>query len=54
LRRQRLVIRYHARTTDEGSERELSPQRLIHYRDNWYLDAWCQPLRRPSVMAGVD
>jgi predicted DNA-binding transcriptional regulator YafY len=18
-----------------------SPQRLIHYRDNWYLDAWC-------------
>jgi len=41
LRRQRLVIRYHARTTDEGSERELSPQRLIHYRDNWYLDAWC-------------
>ena len=19
----------------------VSPQRLIHYRDNWYLDAWC-------------
>ncbi len=21
--------------------REVSPQRLIHYRGNWYLDAWC-------------
>jgi predicted DNA-binding transcriptional regulator YafY len=19
----------------------VSPQRLVHYRDNWYLDAWC-------------
>jgi predicted DNA-binding transcriptional regulator YafY len=19
----------------------VSPQRLTHYRDNWYLDAWC-------------
>ena len=41
LRRKRLVIRYHARGTDETTEREISPQRLIHYRDNWYLDAWC-------------
>jgi len=41
LRRKRLVIRYHARGTDEISEREISPQRLVHYRDNWYLDAWC-------------
>lgn len=41
LRRKRLIIRYHARGTDEVTEREVSPQRLIHYRDNWYLDAWC-------------
>lgn len=41
LRRKRLVIRYHARGTDETTDREVSPQRLIHYRDNWYLDAWC-------------
>ena len=39
--RKRLVIRYHARGTDEVTEREVSPQRLMHYRDNWYLDAWC-------------
>lgn len=41
LRRKRLLITYHARGRDEESEREVSPQRLIHYRDNWYLDAWC-------------
>jgi predicted DNA-binding transcriptional regulator YafY len=41
LRRKRLLIRYHARGTDEVTEREVSPQRLVYYRDNWYLDAWC-------------
>jgi predicted DNA-binding transcriptional regulator YafY len=41
LRRKRLIIRYHARGKDEITEREVSPQRLVHYRDNWYLDAWC-------------
>ena len=54
LRRKRLVIRYHARGTDEVTEREVSPQRLVHYRDNWYLDAWChlrEGLRAFSVDA---
>jgi len=41
LRRRRLMIEYHARGTDSVSRREISPQRLIHYRDNWYLDGWC-------------
>jgi len=41
ISRKRLIIRYHARGTDEVTEREVSPQRLVHYRDNWYLDAWC-------------
>jgi predicted DNA-binding transcriptional regulator YafY len=41
LRRKRLMIVYHARGTDETTEREISPQRLVYYRDNWYLDAWC-------------
>jgi predicted DNA-binding transcriptional regulator YafY len=40
-----LVIEYHGRGSNQHSEREVSPQRLIHYRDNWYLDAWCH-LRR--------
>ncbi|MDX9700415.1 MAG: WYL domain-containing protein [Rhodocyclaceae bacterium] len=41
LRRKRLRIRYYARGRDEENEREISPQRLVHYRENWYLDAWC-------------
>jgi len=41
LRRKRLAIRYHSRSDDTESQREISPQRLTHYRDNWYLDAWC-------------
>jgi predicted DNA-binding transcriptional regulator YafY len=54
LRRKRLMIRYHARGKDETTEREVSPQRLVHYRDNWYLDAWCHmrnELRNFSVDA---
>ncbi len=41
LRRKRLLLTYHARGSGEVSEREVSPQRLVHYRENWYLDAWC-------------
>ncbi|MFQ5936140.1 MAG: helix-turn-helix transcriptional regulator [Acidiferrobacterales bacterium] len=41
LSRKRLRILYYHRKRDEQTERELSPQRLVHYRDNWYLDAWC-------------
>jgi predicted DNA-binding transcriptional regulator YafY len=54
LQRRRLSITYHGRGRDQGSEREVSPQRLIHYRDNWYLDAWChwrRALRSFSVDA---
>ncbi|PJA58803.1 MAG: transcriptional regulator [Rhodocyclales bacterium CG_4_9_14_3_um_filter_68_10] len=41
LRRRRVQISYRSRSKDEVTEREISPQRLVHYRDNWYLDAWC-------------
>ncbi len=41
MRRRRLRIAYHGRERDTVTERDVSPQRLIHYRDNWYLDAWC-------------
>src|SRR3989338_3056995 len=41
LQRNCLNISYHGRGNDETSSREISPQRLIHYRDNWYLDAYC-------------
>src|SRR2546421_234027 len=54
LKRMRLNIRHYNRKEDRESERELSPQRLVHYRDNWYLDAYChgkQALRSFAVDA---
>jgi len=41
LSRRRIEMTYYSRPSDSSSERVVSPQRLIYYRDNWYLDAWC-------------
>jgi predicted DNA-binding transcriptional regulator YafY len=40
LERKQLSFEYRARSTDEKTRRSVSPQRITHYRDNWYLDAW--------------
>jgi len=41
MSRKRLKIWHFNRQNGITSEREVSPQRLVHYRDNWYMDAWC-------------
>lgn len=41
MTRKRLVLRHFARQDGSVTEREVSPQRIIYYRDNWYLDAFC-------------
>ena len=41
LKRKRLSIRHHNRQRDEETTRTISPQHLVHYRGNWYVDAWC-------------
>lgn len=41
VRRRRLRITYFGRMRGDVTEREVSPQRLVHYRDNWYLDGYC-------------
>ena len=41
IRRRRLEAEYHSRSRDETTSRVLSPVRLVYYRDNWYLAAWC-------------
>jgi predicted DNA-binding transcriptional regulator YafY len=48
LRRRRLHMRYLTRARGSVSEREVSPQRLVHYRNTWYLDAWCH--RREQLL----
>jgi len=39
--RRRLRLRYYSRWRQAHAQRDVSPQRLVHYRDNWYLDGWC-------------
>lgn len=41
LERKQIEIEAWNRGRNETNVRTVSPQRLIHYRDNWYLDAWC-------------
>jgi len=54
LSRRRLRLRHRRNRDGEVLEREVSPQRLVHYRDNWYLDGYChkrQALRTFAVDA---
>jgi predicted DNA-binding transcriptional regulator YafY len=51
LGRRRIRIRHLNRGSGEISERVVSPQRLVHYRYNWYLDAWCHVRRDLRVFA---
>ena len=41
LKRKQLHIDYLGRGKNELTSRDISPQRLIYYKDNWYLDGWC-------------
>ena len=55
--RRRLALRYRKRSDRSVSERVVSPQRLVHYRNTWYLDAWCHRsdgLRRFALDAVQD
>ena len=38
--RRQLQVTYAGRGSGETTERAVSPQRLVRYRDNWYLDVW--------------
>ena len=64
LQGKQITIRYDGRSGDksriekmtEHFSRTLSPQRLTHYRDNWYLDAWChnQEALRTFALERID
>ena len=54
LQRRRVELRYFKRSDRRESTREVSPQRLVNYRNTWYLDAWChasEALRRFALDA---
>jgi predicted DNA-binding transcriptional regulator YafY len=45
-RRQRVHLHYWVRSRREMTERVVSPQRLVHWRNTWYLDACATPPTR--------
>ncbi|MGA1695204.1 MAG: helix-turn-helix transcriptional regulator [Burkholderiaceae bacterium] len=51
LKRRRLKILYKGRARGDTTERTVSPQRVVHYRDNWYLDAYCHLRERISTFS---
>lgn len=56
LEHRQIHIRHFNRPRNEYSERKLSPQRMVFYRSNWYLECWCHSrnaLRRFSLDAIV-
>jgi predicted DNA-binding transcriptional regulator YafY len=53
LQQRKLMFQYRSRSKNEQTDRVVSPQRLVHYRDNWYLDAWDE-LRRALRSFSID
>uniref|UniRef100_UPI0040471829 WYL domain-containing protein n=1 Tax=Limnohabitans sp. TaxID=1907725 RepID=UPI0040471829 len=41
LERKQIQIEHLNRESGQTLLRDISPQQLVHYRDNWYVDAWC-------------
>jgi predicted DNA-binding transcriptional regulator YafY len=39
--RKKVSINYVGSNNSISNERIISPQQIVYYKDNWYLDAWC-------------
>jgi predicted DNA-binding transcriptional regulator YafY len=51
--RKQIDVLYNNRQRKEKIQRVISPQQLVHYRDNWYVDAWCH-LRKDVRSFAID
>ena len=41
IARKKITITHFNRQSGASTRRTVSPQQLVHYRDNWYVDTWC-------------
>ena len=53
LDRKQIKINHFNRQSGKSLARIISPQQLVHYRDNWYVDAWCH-LRKEVRSFAID
>ncbi|CAL92813.1 helix-turn-helix transcriptional regulator [Azoarcus olearius] len=51
MKRRRLALRYYTRSRNAESDRVVSPQQLLHYRENWYLLGYCHQARALRLFA---
>ncbi len=54
LQQKQIEIEYNNHHKNTQTTRHISPQQLVYYRDNWYLDGWChlrEALRTFSIDA---
>jgi predicted DNA-binding transcriptional regulator YafY len=51
MERKRLKLNYHSRSENKISTRQVAPQRLLYYRGNWYLAAYCYTRRALRLLA---
>lgn len=51
LQRRRAHIEHYNRDRNEVVSREISPQRLNYYRENWYVDAYCHVRNQLRIFA---
>lgn len=51
LEGKRLNLQYWNRSQKEKTTRVISPQKLVHYRENWVLDAWCHTRNALRIFA---
>ncbi len=46
-----LDLEYHGRQRGAATQRRVHPQKLLHYRGNWYLVAWCEQAQELRTFA---
>ncbi|MEE9302385.1 MAG: WYL domain-containing protein [Thiotrichaceae bacterium] len=51
INKKQIHISYFGRGKNKRSERRLSPVQLLHYKENWYLSAWCHEKQAMRVFS---
>lgn len=51
IARKRVITFEYTDSAGCTSSRVVSPQQLVRYKDNWYLDAWCHSASKPRIFS---
>jgi predicted DNA-binding transcriptional regulator YafY len=51
IARKRVITFDYTDSAGIASNRVVSPQQIVRYKDNWYLDAWCHSANKPRIFS---